>query len=580
MSSSIIPQHMVKDTSKDTPKDIPKDLPKAICFQPFFNKMAPNYHVCFAGANPKAHGLQESESTTRALAENPRSGSLTVPIGIGLGPMVPPSPAPSLVMYMGKFWSPGRELKISFLSGTDWQKNKVKQYAPTWCQYANILMTFVDSGPRDILIDFDPTVGSWSYYGTDSGYFAAKGTASMNLGWINQDQPEENISQVVLHEFGHALGAIHEHESPFASIPWNKERVYKDLGGPPNNWNREQVDHNMFSLYSLDVAEATKFDRSSIMLYHYPAEWTLNGQATPFNTTLSDGDKSYIRFVYPPDSLDAGQFSTLELRPWNQPTLTNTKLKYLWKKYPTAPRLPLGLTLLDVDKNQNIRINASTSDITRESFNASLNAWADTTLYAASLTYIEAGPAFDYLQTGTFNTQEVGAWQNHAPQNSKRINFATAFQGQPPKIVCWLTSIDMDRNHNWRCRTYATDVDTAGFTVHIDTWADTIMYAASMTWIAYPADQPNVASGSFSTNDIRTWSYPQHENSATVSFSKGFNKVPKLAMALDGLDYDRSANLRVRLSTSAVTPTAMTWHLQSWADSTMYMASASYFAWA
>ena len=99
---------------KDTPKDISKDLPKAICFQPFFHKMVQNYHVCFAGANPRADGLQDSESATRALAENPRSGSLTVPIGIGLGPMVIPTPAPSLVMYMGKFWSPGRELKISF----------------------------------------------------------------------------------------------------------------------------------------------------------------------------------------------------------------------------------------------------------------------------------------------------------------------------------------------------------------------------------------------------------------------------------------------------------------------------------
>ena len=336
----------------------------------------------------------------------------------------------------------------------------------------------------------------------------------------------------------------------------------------------------MFTTYTLDVAEATAFDRGSIMMYQYPPEWTTNGQASPFNSTLSDGDKKYIRFVYPPDSLDAGQFSTLEIRPWNQPTLTTTKLKYLWKRYPTAPRLPLGLTLLDIDANKNIRINASATDITPESFTASLNAWADTTLYAASLTYIEAGPAFDYLQTGTFNTQEVGAWENHAPQNSKRISFATAFQGQAPKIVCWLTSIDMDKNYGWRCRAYATDIDTAGFTVHIDTWANTIMYSAGMTWIAYPADQPNVASGSFSTNDIRSWTNPQPENSATLNFSRGFNKVPKLAMALDGLDYDQSTNLRVRLSTSAVTPTEMTWHLQSWADSKMYMASASYFAWA
>lgn len=558
---------------------VPKDIPKAICFQPFLFNMAQRYHVCFAGTNPKVDGLKDSQSETNAVAENPRNASLTLPIGIGLGPMVPPTGAPSLVMYLGKFWSPGSELKISFLSGTDWQKDKVKQYAPMWCQYANLSMAFVDSGPCEILIDFNPTLGSWSYYGTDSRFFADQRTATMNLGWIVQEQPEENIRQVVLHEFGHAIGAIHEHESPFASIPWNKPQVYKDLGGPPNNWDHDKVDQNMFTQYTLDKAKATAFDRNSIMLYHYPPEWTTNGQGTPFNTDLSDGDKSYSRFVYPPNSLDAGQFSTLEIRPWNQPNLTNTKTKHLWKKYPAAPRIPLGLTSLDIDCGHNIRIAAAATDITHEKFTASLNAWGDSVLYTAGLTFLEAGTGFEYLQTGTFNTQEVGAWENHAPQNLKRIDFAKPFQGQPPKLICWLTLVDMDQRYNWRCKTYATDVDTNGFTVHIDTWGDTIMYSAGMTWLAYPADQPNVTSGFFSTEDVRPWQNPQPDNTASVNFGTGFNKVPKLAMALSGFDYDHSKNLRLRLSTSSVTQTAMAWHLQTWDDSIMYMASASYFAW-
>ena len=557
----------------------PQNIAKAICFEPFLVKMAQKYNVCFAGANPKASGLSEAQSAQKAVEENSRNGSLTIPIGVGLGPMVSPVTAPSLAMYMGKFWAPGRELKVSFLSGTKWQKDKVKQYAPMWCQYANLSMSFVDNGACDILIDFNPTVGSWSYIGTDSLYFANSNKASMNLGWIIDQKPEDQIRQVILHEFGHALGAVHEHESPYASIPWNKPEVYKDLGGPPNNWDTTKVDANMFTLYTLDVVEATAFDRDSIMLYYYPPSWTTNGQGTPFNTSISDGDKSYIRFVYPPDSYDAGQFNTMEVRPWNQPRLENTKTEYFWKKYPAPPRLPLGLTSLDVDCGHNIRINAGATDITQEKYTASLSAWADTILYSASLTYLELGPGFEYLQTGTFNTQEVGRWQDHAPKNSKRINFAQPFQGQPPNIICWLTTVDMDMGHNWRCKTYATDIDTNGFTVHIDTWADTIMYQAGMTWLAYPANQPNTASGSFSTEDVRPWQNPQLENTATVNFGKSFGKTPKLAMALSGFDYDHSKNLRLRLSTSSVTPSAMTWHLQAWADSVMYMACASYFAW-
>ncbi|KAL8994648.1 MAG: hypothetical protein Q9188_007009 [Gyalolechia gomerana] len=76
--------------------------------------------------------LDESECATKAVEENPRDGSLTIPITMGHGPMVPPNTAPSLFLYLGKFWAPGRELKISFFAGTGWQKDEVKQYAPMW----------------------------------------------------------------------------------------------------------------------------------------------------------------------------------------------------------------------------------------------------------------------------------------------------------------------------------------------------------------------------------------------------------------------------------------------------------------
>ena len=40
----------------------------------------------------------------------------------------------------------------------------------------------------------------------------------MNLGFV--DRP------TVLHEFGHALGLIHEHQSPFkGGFEWNREEV-------------------------------------------------------------------------------------------------------------------------------------------------------------------------------------------------------------------------------------------------------------------------------------------------------------------------------------------------------------------
>ncbi|KAH6888402.1 hypothetical protein B0T10DRAFT_529464 [Thelonectria olida] len=538
--------------------------------------MASSAAVCFTkiiGVNDE-DSIPPKDSVTNAVEENPRNASLTVPPGpVGGGAPL------GLAMVTRKFWLAGRELKIGFQGGSTWQKDQVKKYAPEWCQYANIKFTFVDSGDVEMLIAFNPADGSWSYLGTDCTWYSSRGRPSMNLGWINDNQPADEIRSVILHEFGHALGATHEHMSPFAKIPWNKEQVYKDLGGPPNNWPRAKVDQNMFTVMTLQDTQATDFDPESIMLYSYPASWTTDGKGTSNNTKLSTTDKTYIKFCYPADGFDAGQFSTLEVRPWDKPQHNNDKVIYYQKKYDSVPEIPLGITSLDISNAANIRIKASATEATTEKFKASLQSWADTTLYSASLTFLEKSSRFSYIQTGVYSTTETRPWNQPQLTQSKRINFAKPFNA-PPKVITWLQSLDMDKNKNWRIKVYPTDIDKTGFTIHADSWADSILYAAGVTWLAYPADQPDVASGKFSTNDIRPWNKPQAENAGVFNFPKAFSKAPKIIMAIDTLDYDHSRNLRVRLSTSSVTKEGVTWHLQSWWDSIMYAAGASFFAWA
>lgn len=459
------------------------------------------------------------------------------------------------------------------------KQEQVKKYAPQWTQYANIKFTFVDSGAVDILVAFNPSEGSWSYLGTDSSYYSSRNKASMNLGWIDSNKKEADIRSVILHQFGHALGAVHKHESPYANIPWNKDQVYKDLGGPPNNWDRATVDHNMFTLYTLQDTQGTAFDPESIMLYHSPASWTTNGKGTNYNTDLSAPDMAYAKFAYPADDYDAGQFNILEIRPGNKPQLVNEMVKLYYKKYKSVPKLPVGITALDISCTTDIRINATTSEATTESFKASLNAWGDTILFWASMTYLEKSSAFDYIQTGVYNTQETRPWNDPQLTQSKRINFAKPFSA-PPKVVTWLQALNMNKDKHWRIRVYATDIDSNGFTVHADTWGDSILYSAGVTWLAYPADRPGVTSGNFDTQEVRPWNKPQLENSGFKSFGgTTFSKVPKVIMALDFLDYDHSRNLRVRASTSSVTKYGLTWYLSSWHDSIMYTTGASFFAW-
>lgn len=208
-----------------------------------------------------------------------------------------------LALVGQKVWKPGRTLRVRFLDGDPQVQKRVQAYAMQWMEYANITFQFVTSAPSEIRISFKEE-GYWSALGTDAlvkEYFPLS-EPTMNFEGFTMSTPESEYSRVVLHEFGHALGCIHEHQSPSGGIQWNKEAVYRSLGGPPNNWNKEQVDHNVLSRYSADQTQFTAFDSRSIMLYSFPKEWTLNNMQFTSNDVLSDTDKRYIATRYPKPS--------------------------------------------------------------------------------------------------------------------------------------------------------------------------------------------------------------------------------------------------------------------------------------
>ncbi|MCL4812399.1 MAG: hypothetical protein KJ061_07945 [Vicinamibacteraceae bacterium] len=205
-----------------------------------------------------------------------------------------------LALETGKLWKPGRVLRVRFLEGDGIVKQRVEQWARVWEEHANIRFDFVDSGPAEIRIAFADD-GSWSAVGTDAlvTEWFGEHEATMNYGWLTPDSSDREYSSVVLHEFGHALGCIHEHQSPGATINWNKPVVYRDLAGPPNFWDKTTVDHNVFGRYSATTTQFSEFDPKSIMLYSFPTTWTLDGQTLEENPELSATDKAFIAGVYP-----------------------------------------------------------------------------------------------------------------------------------------------------------------------------------------------------------------------------------------------------------------------------------------
>lgn len=207
-----------------------------------------------------------------------------------------------MAVVTSKKWGSGFTLRCRFLDGSAKMQKKVRTLAKGWEKFANIKLKFVTKGPEEVRISFYADAGSWSAVGRDAlnaAYFPVH-QPTMNFGWVRDDSDPVEDKAVILHEFGHALGCIHEHQAPTFDRKWNKAEVMKYFQGPPNFWDADAIQSNVLSKYSPRGIKATKFDPESIMLYAFDAELFSDGRGpTNENVRLSVTDQTMIKKMYP-----------------------------------------------------------------------------------------------------------------------------------------------------------------------------------------------------------------------------------------------------------------------------------------
>lgn len=252
---------------------------------------------------------------------------------------------PNLVMADLQKWIPGQTVRVAFNGGDQYLYKKIADVASEWQLYANIQLDF----------GFDATNGNyrtWSAADTDfvaeirvsfsnRGYWSLVGTNSVNRAIVTPAIPSMNLERfnlilpanwkaVVLHEFGHALGAEHEHQHPTegcdAEWRWDDDPSYESatdsqgrylpdsqnrrpglytiLSGFPNNWSRSKVDFNIRQLKNTSAYRFGPFDRNSIMKYYFAAWMFRNGEKSQCytgteNAALSADDKARMKEIYP-----------------------------------------------------------------------------------------------------------------------------------------------------------------------------------------------------------------------------------------------------------------------------------------
>ncbi len=245
------------------------------------------------------------------------------------------------------------------------------------------------------------------------------------------------------------------------------------------------------------------------------------------------------------------------------------------RPFVARPRLAHGVRVLDIGNNDNIRVDSKINHVTKGWAHCNIITWCNTILYRAIDNAIALAPGDLDILTGE-HTRNL--WGDHKDPASVRVNFERPFV-TPPEVVVFLNRIDLDKNRNWRIITTATDIDTKGFTLNIDTWSDTIFYSARACWIAYPEDRQHIFSTSISTMDIRPWNQTQLQHSKKITFNPvEFFKTPSVFIALNYLDIDCKANLRVKAYVDNISTTGLEWHIDSWLDSIIHAAGATIIA--
>lgn len=165
-------------------------------------------------------------------------------------------------------------------------------------------------------------------------------------------------------------------------------------------------------------------------------------------------------------------------------------------------------------------------------------------------------------------------------KTERRILFDRPY-ASPPKVIVWLNQLDMAHNKNWRVEATATDVTADGFTIHLDTWSDSVLFSATAAWIAHPSSKAGVTSGSYNTTDVRGLYPPRLRTEGRVDFPAGtFTATPTVLVAFNKLDVDCVNNLRAKLSAESVSQCGMNWHIYGWSNTQLYSAGASYIAFA
>lgn len=180
------------------------------------------------------------------------------------------------------------------MSGTPAQQETVREASSGWLR-----------GGIENLIRFDFTVpqerSQIRVLIGGPGNNSRIGREALNVPKSQQTINLTNITPgTIQHEFGHALGLLHEHMHPGFNAPLVSEVVIAEMREPPNAWDEAKTRRNILNRLGSEAqcSGDKNFNADSIMMYNIPRRWTANNIGFTRADRIHDRDIACVRGLY------------------------------------------------------------------------------------------------------------------------------------------------------------------------------------------------------------------------------------------------------------------------------------------
>jgi len=385
----------------------------------------------------------------------------------------------------------------------------------------------------------------------------------MNFSWLG-DGDDDAAARIVMHVFGHAIGLVHEHRNEEGGIPWDRLAVC-DYYKKTFEWSEDEVKKHIFDYYERDLSQfSSSVKGGSIMRFEVPDSLTTKHP-------IGEADGDFVNSCYPGMT---GSMGIVKMHVDKGVTSKTTEVEFP-HKFMEPPGVAIGLKEINLVSGFPV-VKAGVCEVSKENFQLDIHrpkeVSADVTCNWMAIDTDDPDIQFGYASTTNLT---IVPSQEQYSEYVGSVNFQRPFR-LPPKVAIFLNDFDLTKGAVPRIAATVSKITTSGFYLKVESWKQTQIHSAGVTWIAHSSDRADISSGTIDTTEVRSW-HLQKRTTGSAGFSGMNCKIPpRVFIGFQKLCTDHNPPLHVRVNVEGISTISFKWVIEGLEECQIYTASADY----